>query len=124
MFLRAASSMILTLGTVSLLSRFGTEWMGLDYKVGVIFSVFFWHITACLFLPWTPRDSLRPIVPLLAVWVAYTLFLGDGDVVGRLLSVMFSPGILIPGLVICGWRTMWNAGWAPGGASSGAISFT
>ena len=102
--LRAASSMILALGTVSLLSRFGTEWMGLDYKVGVIFSVFFWHITACLFLPWTPRDSLRPIVPLLAVWVAYTLFLGDGDVVGRLLSVMFSPGILIPGLVICGWR--------------------
>ena len=102
--IRAATWMILVLGLLSLSSRFLAESMG-SIPTGVLFAVFFWHITACLFLPWTPRDSLRPILPLLVVWAVYTLFFKSGvDPVMRILSVIFSPGILLPGLFISGWR--------------------
>jgi hypothetical protein len=103
--LRAASAMILALGAVSLASRFLAQWQGAAPGANVIGAVFFWHLTACLFLPWTPRDSLRPILPLLAVWALHLLLVErDMGLVPRLLQVMFSPGILLPGLVICGWR--------------------
>ena len=101
----SASQMILALGAVSLLARFGAEALGLVYPGSVLFAIFFWHITASLFLPWTPRDSLRPMLPLLVIWAVYTLVApGGGTLVVRLLSVMFSPGILIPGLLVSGWR--------------------
>jgi hypothetical protein len=103
--IRAASAMILALGAVSLASRFLAEWRGMVFPTPVITSVFFWHFTACLFLPWTPRDSLRPILPLLTVWAAHLLLVQeDPPLVERLLEVVFSPGVLLPGLMICGWR--------------------
>jgi hypothetical protein len=103
--LRAASGMILALGAVSLATRFLAGWLGVPLPSSVVAAIFFWHLTACLFLPWTSRDSLRPILPLLAVWAGYTLlFKADSGLEARLLSVIFSPGILLPGLMICGWR--------------------
>lgn len=103
--LRAAFWMILALGLLSLTSRFLAMALGVTFPASIIFAVFVWHFSACLFLPWTPRESLRPIVPLLALWAVYTLFFDrDSHVVGGLVAVMFSPGILIPGLLICGWR--------------------
>ncbi|MHC4274225.1 MAG: PP2C family protein-serine/threonine phosphatase [Planctomycetota bacterium] len=103
--LRAASAMILALGAVSLASRFLAEWRGANFGTSVIVAIFFWHFTACLFLPWTPRASLRPILPLLAVWALHLLLVERSPgLVERLLQVMFSPGILLPGLMICGWR--------------------
>ncbi len=99
--LRTVSRMILVLGTASLTTRFVGEDLGLE----TITAIFFWHFTACLFLPWTPRDSLRPILPLLSVWAVYTIMIeGDGSPLNRILSVMFSPGVLLPGLLIAGWR--------------------
>ena len=92
--LRAATWMILALGTVSLAARALAQWAGLLFPGSVVLAIFFWHFTACLFLPWTPRDSLRPILPLLVAWVLSTLlFKSDTGIVPRLLSVMFSPGI-------------------------------
>ncbi len=102
--LGAASQLIVALGVVSLASRFVSEWLGYPFSSSVIASIFFWHFGACLLLPWTPRDSLRPIVPLLAVWVAHTLLLQQDPIVVRVLAVMFSPGILLPGLIISAWR--------------------
>jgi hypothetical protein len=103
--IRAATWMILALGLVSLATRFLVGWLGYVMPVTIIAAIFFWHLTTCLFLPWTPRDSLRPIVPLLAIWAAHTLFVAtDKALATRLLSVLFSPGILIPGLLVCGLR--------------------
>jgi hypothetical protein len=103
--LRAASAMILALGAVSIASRFLAEWQGAAFAANVIVGIFLWHFTACLFLPWTPRASLRPILPLLAVWALNLLLLErNSNLVERLLQVMFSPAILLPGLMICGWR--------------------
>ena len=102
--LRSASRMILALGVVSLAGRTLAAWTGHDAGGSTLFAIFFWHFTACLFLPWTPRDSLRPILPLLAIWVGHTLVAGEGGLAVRGVSVLFSPGVLMPGLVICAWR--------------------
>jgi hypothetical protein len=103
--LRAATLMILILGAISLAARIVVEWLAPAMASDIITAIFYLHLTACLFLPWTPRDSLRPVLPLLAVWAAHTLFVEtDKDLVARLLWVLFSPGILLPGLMISGWR--------------------
>ena len=102
--LAAAARMILLLGTTSLLGTFALRLITPQVPSTALLPLFFWHFTACLFLPWTSRESLRPILPLLAIWAGYTLFRGSGDLWERLLVVVFSPGILIPGLLICGWR--------------------
>jgi hypothetical protein len=102
--LHAASQMILALGVVSLAGRMGATWAGHDAGPSTLFAIFFWHFTACLFLPWKPKDSVRPILPLLAVWVGHTLVTADGGLIARVAAVLFSPGVLVPGLLICGWR--------------------
>ena len=99
------SWMILAVGTASLTARFVGEALDQPYDFGSITSIFFWHFTACLFLPWTPRDSLRPILPLLAIWSVHMLFLeGHVTLLNRFLAVMFSPGVVLPGLLISSWR--------------------
>ncbi len=99
--LRTVSWMIVALGTASLTTRFVGQSLGLE----TITAIFFWHFTACLFLPWTPRDSLRPIAPLLFVWVVYMFTLEAAiSPLNRALSVIFSPGVLLPGLMFAGWR--------------------
>jgi hypothetical protein len=99
--LGTVSWMIVALGTASLTTRFVGEDLGLE----TITAIFFWHFTACLFLPWTPRDSLRPIVPLLFVWAVFMIVIETaGSPLNRFLSVMFSPAVLMPGLLISGWR--------------------
>ncbi len=101
----AATWMILALGAVSLSFRFVAAALGTRHPGSMVFAIFFWHLTACLFLPWTPRDSLRPILPLLAAWGIYTVVFDTGpSLVGRILAVVFSPGLLIPGLLISGLR--------------------
>ncbi len=101
----AATWMILSLGTASLVFRILSSSLGTPHPGSMLFAIFFWHLTACLFLPWTPRDSLRPILPVLAGWAIYTIVYDtDSTLIGRILAVVFSPGMLIPGLLISGWR--------------------
>ncbi len=102
--LRAATRMILLLGAVSLGTRLLAQGLGVSFPGSMILAIFFWHITACLFLPWPPRESLRPVLPLLALWALHALFLGEGAFVARAMAVMFSPGVLVPGLLVCAWR--------------------
>jgi hypothetical protein len=102
--LRAATRMILMLGAVSLVTRLAAPLMAVRFPGSMLVVIFLWHLTACLFLPWPPRESLRPILPLLAVWGLHTLVAGEGGIAARTLAVMFSPGILLPGLAVCGWR--------------------
>jgi hypothetical protein len=64
--LGAATWMILVLGAVSLAVRFVVEWLAPAMASDILTAIFYLHLTSCLFLPWTPRDSLRPILPLLA----------------------------------------------------------
>jgi len=102
--LRAATWMILVLGAMTLAERFIVESLGVEFSSAIILSIFFWHLTACLFLPWTARESMQPILPLMLVWAIGVTMDARLPAVERLVQIMFSPAILLPGLLICAWR--------------------
>jgi hypothetical protein len=62
------------------------------------------HLFACLFLPWTPRESLRPLIPLLtfnalvSVWYSQSAWM-------TALVIALSPLIAVPGALVCWWRS-------------------
>ena len=106
----AATRMTLALGFLN----FGFECAMLlanpQTPVFPLFSIFFWHLTASLFLPWSWRESLKPIVPLLACW--FLLWLGlatSTDAwLGFVLSVIGSPFLFAPALILCYVRLRWH----------------
>ncbi|MHC4947381.1 MAG: PP2C family protein-serine/threonine phosphatase [Planctomycetota bacterium] len=101
----SASLMILLLGSISLVVQIAVAVGTGEVPRNMLLAIFFWHLAACLFLPWTPRESLRPVIPLLVVWAIAVLAQESGaDVVSRVLTLLFSPGVFIPGLAICSWR--------------------
>lgn len=103
--LRAATQLILSLGAISLLSRILSDRFQPSLGDNVYFSLFFWHFTACMFLPWTPRESLRPMLPLLLAWDVWLLLTRVAtEPSTTVLHIVFNPGVLIPGLGICAWR--------------------
>lgn len=77
-------------------------------------SIFGTHFFACLFLPLTPRESIRPLVPLLALnailtiaYVTFVLAFRGGSWGVALLGITmiaFSPVIGMPGYFVIWWR--------------------
>lgn len=103
--IRAASRMILLLGAVSLSSQVILTRIDPAANVNLVLPLFFWHLTACAFLPWTPRESVRPIVPLMIAWALCVIWLQFNlDSYGWFLKIVFSPLLLLPGLAICAVR--------------------
>ena len=102
--LRGLARMILALGGLSLAGWLVTDWMELTTVSSVLLAIFFLHFISCLFLPWTPGESLRPILPLLGIWIVLKLLFSDSDPTAIGLMIIISPAILLPGLLICGWR--------------------
>ena len=101
-----ASRMILLLGAASLVTQVTLATLVSTFDGSqMLFLLFFWHFTACLFLPWTPRESLRPLVPLMIIWAVCVMTFGfQANFFVSLLTVIFGTGVLIPGLGICSWR--------------------
>jgi hypothetical protein len=94
--LQAASTMILVLGFISLIKSYILEFTSPVYRTEFIVPLFFWHFIACLFLPWTPRESLRAVVPLLVLWGLGVLLHFNASLGGRITSVVLSPLICCP----------------------------
>ncbi|HBS29663.1 MAG TPA: hypothetical protein DEB06_09495 [Phycisphaerales bacterium] len=67
-------------------------------------SIFFTHFFACLFLPWTARESFKPILPLLVLNGLVTLFYIRLVPIGGTISIVLSPLVALPGMAICWWR--------------------
>lgn len=67
-------------------------------------NILFTHFFACCFLPWTPRESVKPVVPLLAVNAAIMLFYVRQNPVGIPVAIVLSPLVAAPGAFICWWR--------------------
>jgi serine phosphatase RsbU (regulator of sigma subunit) len=88
-------------------ARYIAQSTGKGASIGVGFSwqlqIFVTHLLACLFLPWTPRECFRPLIPLLAVNALFTLVSGD-DWLVKALSIALSPLVGAPGALICWWR--------------------
>lgn len=72
------------------------------------------HFFACLFLPWTPGESFKPLVPLLILnaviivgFMAHATITGVGSVRLAILGSVFillSAFVALPGAAICWWR--------------------
>ncbi|MEC9373123.1 MAG: PP2C family protein-serine/threonine phosphatase [Planctomycetota bacterium] len=72
--------------------------------VSGIYTIFITHFFACLFLPWTPRESIAPIIPLWIVFVPIMAFFTEGSLALRALIIVSAPISVVPGLLICWWR--------------------
>ncbi len=68
-----------------------------------LWSIFVTHFFACLFLPWTPRESIKPVVPLLVLNAILTLVYASGWV-APVFTITFSPLVAAPGAAIAWWR--------------------
>ncbi|CAE7676717.1 fusA, partial [Symbiodinium necroappetens] len=67
------------------------------------------HVFASLFIPWTPREAIAPLVPLLILNALLLLgFKTFGDISDRwidlVLIILLSPLVGVPGTLICWWR--------------------
>ncbi|TVQ78551.1 MAG: hypothetical protein EA380_05910, partial [Phycisphaeraceae bacterium] len=68
-------------------------------------GIFMWHFIACLFLPWTPRESFKPMLPLLILNALVTLFYIRLVPVYGTVTILASPLVAVPGMAVCWWRT-------------------
>lgn len=71
--------------------------------VGALWNIFWTHFFASLFLPWTPRESIRPIIPLLIINAIITVVYAT-NWFGAVLVIALSPLTAGPGMLICSWR--------------------
>lgn len=67
-------------------------------------QIFFTHFFACLFLPWSPRESLKPVIPLFIACAAITIIYGVGEWASVILTIALAPLVASPGVLICWFR--------------------
>jgi hypothetical protein len=102
---RAAARMLFIVGSIDLVGFFSLELRGESGAMSALLEIWFLHLVSSLFLPWSPLDSLRAIVPLVAAWIGFESILnGPTDPTGTLVEIVFAPVGLVPGLLACGWR--------------------
>lgn len=112
--LAAATRLLLLLGALTLLGELAKRLMVPAVEVSPLSRLMLLHLFACLFLPWAPRESVRPMLPLIAVWAAYRIATGAIDgIVGpagaeaplfAIAEVAASPLVLLPGMGLSWWR--------------------
>jgi hypothetical protein len=106
----AATRMILILGFMNFIFETALLLTVEGAPATPLLSIFFWHFTASLFLPWSWRESLKPIAPLLACWLLLSLGMAVKTnewlwLGARLLAI---PAIFAPALLLCFFRLQWH----------------
>jgi hypothetical protein len=106
----AASRMILILGLINFVFEASLLIAIPTIPASPLVSIFFWHFTASLFLPWSWRESLKPIAPLLACWLLLSLGLAVAQESWVALGVKLValPIIFAPALILCYMRLRWH----------------
>lgn len=118
--LRMVFWLIVLSGTVLLLSNAYSLWMdaratnrsAFDLGESKAFllgtsgavAIFFGHFFACLFLPWKPLESLRPVLPLVVLNTVITLFFGYKTPLITILTILTFPIVVLPGIAVSAWR--------------------
>ncbi|HMN40721.1 MAG TPA: PP2C family protein-serine/threonine phosphatase [Phycisphaerales bacterium] len=98
--LEPAEQFGLTQGLIVLLGLTHIAAMILLGSLGFPWVAMLLHIAACVFLPWTPRQALRPIAVIIAVNAVAVLLLGDGSWTARGIFVGLSLFAAVPGLLV------------------------
>ena len=104
--INAVTLMILLLGVVLLASRLVLQKAIPSFATLGIVDLVVLHFVACIFITWSPKESILPFAPLLLVW-AVTFLLPNAsemDIVDRVVGVIMSPIVLVPGAALAGWR--------------------
>jgi serine phosphatase RsbU (regulator of sigma subunit) len=79
--------------------RVGAAWANVPGTLGFM-GVMLTHSLACLFLPWTPSQALRPLIPVVCLeWVR--IVLGGHDAGTLVVLLLFSPLVGAPGTLFC-----------------------
>ncbi|MBX3403725.1 MAG: serine/threonine-protein phosphatase [Phycisphaeraceae bacterium] len=102
-WLIVASGVITIVGSMLGFRGEGRAEQALTGAAGAL-GIFYAHVFACLFLPWTWRDSARPLVPLLLLNAAVTIFSAWHAPWVALGIIVASPAIGVPGAAVCWWR--------------------
>jgi hypothetical protein len=105
--LRAANWFIIQVGGIALLADLALGYLaGVQYAGGML-QILFLHFASSLFLPWTPRESLRPMYPLISMFLVMMLVFrvtGRVETSETVLSMLALPLMLVPGILISWWR--------------------
>lgn len=109
--LRAANWFILQIGAISYGADLATQFLftsatGQPGAPGLSY-IFFLHVLPSIFLPWSPRESLRPIYPLVSMFILELVLLKVAGRIGMeqvVLMLLGVPFMLVPGLIINWWR--------------------
>jgi len=109
--LQATNWLILQIGAITFAADLATQFLFSEEVRGGatsgLVAILFFHLLPSVFLPWSPRESLRPTYPLVSMFILEMVALkvaglvGAGQVVGALVGV---PLVLAPGLLLCWWR--------------------
>ena len=102
----AASRMVLALGASNLAFELAILLAAPGSFISPLTSIAFWHGVATLFLPWTMRESLRPILPLFVAWAVWHCTRGFllKEWVSTIVELAAAPLVFAPGLLIAWWR--------------------
>ncbi|MGE3109362.1 MAG: PP2C family protein-serine/threonine phosphatase [Phycisphaerales bacterium] len=74
------------------------------HAVGFPWLIMISHVMACALVPWTPKQSLRPIVPIICLNIAAIVFLSRFTLESKVALSVASLAAVVPGLVICALR--------------------
>lgn len=105
--LRAATWFIVQIGALSFAAETAMALMATRAAVGGLGSLLFFHFAASLFLPWSPRESMRPMYLLIALFVTELMLLrlagkiSGNEVIWQMVGI---PITLVPGLLVSAWR--------------------
>ncbi len=113
--LRAAFWMVFCIGLSKLVSGIGLEMPTLltgtatEINQGTpvtdaAITIALAHFFVCLFLPWTPKQALMPLLSLVPVWFFAAVYF-DGFTVSMIISgIVLGPCFSLTGILICWWR--------------------
>lgn len=103
--LSAAGKLILLIGFLYLILYTVIRWQDPQQGTSSLFQLLFLHFAASLFLPWTPRESIRPMIPLIVAWAIIEIVLAvRTNPEQTFLLLVISPLILVPGLLVSAFR--------------------
>lgn len=109
--LQATNWLILQIGAIT----FGTDlamrilWPGRADVLGTagLPTILFLHLVPSLILPWTPRESMRPMYPLASMLMLELVVLKIAGIVGTsdiVQTLLLAPVALAPGLAVSWYR--------------------